>query len=99
MKLKPEVYWEWRCTINEMDLAKKDLDVNTLKYEMMVKDQEISRLRSLIFKNSLSHYQDKQILTKNEYEKMKKRIEEDLGMSLNNTVIDDITHEVKKLEI
>lgn len=96
-KLRPELYWEWRCSINEMDLAKKEKDIGQLKLESMAKDLEIARLRAGMFKQSLSSVEDKVVSTKNEYEKMKERIEKEINMSLNECVIDDITFEVKKL--
>jgi len=97
-KLSPEMYWEWRCTINEMNLAKKEFDVNYLKHEIMIKDLEISRLKSSLFKNTLVTLQDKVSLAKTEYENMKKRIEDTIKISLNGCMIDDISHEVKKLD-
>lgn len=96
--LKPEMYWEWRCTINEMDLAKKECDVNYLKFEMMNKDLEIARLRTMLFKTGLGVLQEKANLAKNEYEKMKAKIEAETGVSLNGCVIDDVTFEIKKLD-
>ena len=96
IKLSPELYWEWRCTINDVDGTKKDFDVGFLKHELMLKDQEIARLKSALFKSSLTSLQEKANLAKNEYEKMKKKIEDKIGISLNDCTITD-TFEVKKL--
>lgn len=96
-KLKPELYWEWRCTISEMDKAKKEFDIHFLKHEMMIKDIEIARLKTALYKANLNMYEEASNLAKKEYDSMKKRIEEEIGMSLNDTVIDDFSFEVKKL--
>lgn len=97
-KLKPEQYWEWRFLINEMYVAEEKLKIGQLQLEMMNKDLEICRLRASLFKNSLQSLDDKKGLTKKDYLEYKERLENELGVSLNNKVIDDISFEVRELE-
>lgn len=97
-RLAPATYWEWRCCINEMDVARKDLDIATLKYETMLKDQEIARLKSSLFKVNISSIESKLTLTKEEYHKMKQKIEAEIGCTLDGKVIDDINYEIKPLD-
>jgi len=97
-KLKPARYWEWRTCIVEMQHAETKLKVSEMQYEMMLKDHEIARLKAALFKTTLSSLKESKELAKKEYDKLKERIEKDLGISLNGCVIDDITFEIKKLE-
>lgn len=98
IKLDPKDYWEWRTSIAEMQIAEKDLKASQLQHGLILKDIEITQLKSAIFRNSLSTFEDKKNLAKKEYEALKKSIEEKLKISLNGCVIDDVTYEVKKLE-
>lgn len=97
-KLKPEQYWEWRTTISEMECAKHKNVSNELRWEMMLKDIEISKLKTAIYKNTVEASRGMYDKAKEEYEAMKTKIEKDLGISLSGAVIDDTTFEVKKLE-
>jgi hypothetical protein len=96
--LKPEHYWEWRTCIAEMQLAESQAKSSVLQHEMMVRDVEISRLKTAIFKMSLESSKAKVDAAKRAYEEQKAKIEKEYGISLNNKVIDDITFEVKDLE-
>ena len=97
-KLTPVQYWKWRFFISEMQLADRDLNNGALKYEMMLKDQEIYRLKCALFKTSLNSLEDARNIAKKNYEEVKAEIEKKLGVSLSGCTIDDITFEVKKLE-
>ena len=97
-KIKPETYWEWRCCINEMHLAEEKKKFAELQSIGMTKDLDIMRLKAAMFRATLVSMEDTVKLTKVEYDKMKKRIEDEIGMSLNGCAIDDVTFEVRKLE-
>lgn len=96
--LKPEEYWEWRTTIAEMDLAHEKLAKAHDQVIIAEKDLEIRQLKIKLYKlNELSNLKTSHENYKNEYELMKKKIEERIGISLNNKVISDETFEVKEL--
>lgn len=99
VKLSPEQYWRWRTTIAEMDHGNANYESGQLRYGHMLKDLEISRLSAVIYKQGqLQTLEEKRNLLKKEYENEKKKIEDELGVSLNNCVIDDIDFSVKSLD-
>lgn len=97
-KLTPEEYWEWRTTIAEMGEAKSDLNIANLKLAMQAKDIEIAQLKLHAFKQVVRAAQDKKNTYDSEYKRFKGKIEERLGISLDNKVIDDVTFEVKEID-
>lgn len=97
-KLRPELYWEWRCTIEELERAKlKEKSVHQEK-EIKHRDMEILKLRTALFRTEVSSARQGVIKAQDEYKRMKEKIEKEIGMSLNNCVIDDISYEVKKID-
>lgn len=97
-KIKPDMYWEWRCTIEELKNAKINEKRVHLEKELKQKEIEINKLRLAVFRETVASARRSAIEAEKEYEKMKQRIEDEIGMSLNGCVIDDISYEVKKLE-
>lgn len=97
-KLKPDVYWEWRCTIEELKTSKLNEKRVHLEKELKQKEIEINKLRLALFRETVASARKGVVAAEQEYEKMKQRIEDEIGMSLNGCVIDDISYEVKKLE-
>lgn len=99
VRLSKEQYWKWRCYIAEMQTAEAHYNKAQHQYGQMLKDIEISRLNALLFqKSNMSALEEKHTLCKKDYEEVKAEVEKELGMSLNGCVIDDVTHEVKKIE-
>ena len=96
-KLSPGQYWEWRCTIEEMQHAKTRLEQKKMIQTLMEKEIEIQKLRSMVYKDQVKAEEEKHKSSVAEYEKFKAQLEKDLGRSLNNTSIDDITYEVHDL--
>lgn len=96
--LSPVEYWEWRTTIAEMEVEKNKLLRTELEFKLLNKEAEILAVRQQLFlrtrmdaaKTTYSNF-------KQEYERFKGVLEEALGQSLNNKVIDDITFEIKEL--
>lgn len=97
-KISPELYWEWRCTIEELKTAKLNEKRVHLEKELKQKEIEINKLRLALFRESVASARKGVSGAESEYEKMKQRIEEEIGMSLNGCVIDDTSYEVKKLD-
>jgi predicted metal-binding transcription factor (methanogenesis marker protein 9) len=98
-KLSPEQYYKWRNTISEMWLEESKLKEDGLRVIVMEKDAELSRLRTALYKSqTLNAQREKVSLARSEYERCKKELENQLGISLSGCVIDDVTFEVKMLE-
>lgn len=98
-KIPSELYWEWRCTIEELKTAK--LNEKCIQLEKELKKKEIE-----LYNLNLSRLQEYSILARNkvisaelEYENMKKKIEKKIGMSLNDCIIDATNFEVKKVPL
>lgn len=96
--LTPAEYWEWRTSVTELQKADFELKYKQCLLAMMEKDADIARLRMAIYKQELVSFTDKVSSVKSDYDSYKKKLEDKLGYSLNNCVIDDVTFEVKKIE-
>lgn len=98
-KLSPSQYWEWRCTIEE--LKSSDLNFKRVILEQKVKELEIElRKKELaVFKEVIINASNEKDNLKKEYDVFKEKLEKEIGCSLSNCVIDDITYEIKKIEV
>lgn len=96
-QLTPELYWEWRAAIAEMNLAKKEEMCQHQHYNLLIKDYEINKLAALVFKQGLDIYKSKTSSSKQEYEDTRKKIETFLGQTLDGCSINE-SLEVIKLE-
>lgn len=97
-KLKPANYWEWRTLIAEMQNANLELKAKEHLLALMEKDLELYRLKTAMFKRDMESSKERVVQTKNDYEEYKKKLETKIKHSLNNCVIDDISHEVRKID-
>lgn len=97
-KLTPSQYWEWRSKIEELLHGELKVRHARQTYSLMEKDIEIAKLRTAIYKQTLKVHEDNQVETKKSYDELKKRLEDELGVSLNGTAIDEITFEIRPLE-
>lgn len=99
-RLTPEEYWEWRATVSELLHEQEKLRVCQLEHKLMQKDSELMGVRAQLFaKSRVEFVQEKVKAVRLSYEEHKKKLEGVLGISLNNKIIDDATHEVKDLPI
>ncbi len=89
--LTPEQYWKWRLTIEEMNHA--ETKVALLKSKVDIKKLE-GALSATYVKDAMVE-SDK---IKNEYSIMKKELEQDIGVSMNDAIIDGHTYEVKQIK-
>lgn len=88
-------YWEWRTTIGELDIEKQKLANAHLEFKILQRDAEIHAVRQQLFlRTRMDAAKQSLEKAKAEYERFKGVLEESLGQSLNNKVIDDITFEV-----
>lgn len=96
MKLTAEQYFKWKNSINEMWLNESRQKEKQCRLSMMEKDIEISKLKTLIY---TEHIKDMSKIdeAKNQYQQIKKELEESLGTSLENSVINEVTFEVTKI--
>jgi len=97
MKLLPEEYWEWRTTIAEMHNANAEAQLAHAKIAIQGKDVEIAQLRLNAYKHVVKRVDENKKAYDSEYKRFKGKIEERLGISLDNKVIDDLTFEVKDI--
>lgn len=97
-KLTPEQYWKWRYQIEKMWHEEMKLKQKRTFSALMEKDIEIDKLKLQIYKRQITQQETLWSESKSEYEQMKIELENDLGMSLNKCVIDDLNYEVKPLD-
>ena len=97
-QLEPGSYWEYRCTIEELKNAKLNQRRVNLENELRNKEIENQKLKLALFKETVRAAQTSTQKAEEELEKIKQRLEQELGMSLENCVIDPHTYEVKSLE-
>jgi hypothetical protein len=98
-KLTATDYWEWRTTIAEFNDAKSKLELNETRLKLLQKDVELSMVKQQLHAATLVRSsRESADSAKAEYHRFKKVLEEKLGRSLDNCVIDDVTFEVKTLE-
>ena len=92
------LYWEWRCASSEINLAKHDKTIAEIKHEMMLKDIEIARLKTALFKSTLSAYSEKVSLRQKEYDETKAKIEKMIGKPLSEGCVINEQLQVIELE-
>lgn len=96
--LSPAQYWEWRTTIAEVETAKEKFKTSQLEYKLLQKEAENLSIRTQLFLRTRMEAVKAEVgKTTAEYERFKKVLEEDLGQSLNNKLIDDVTFEIRDL--
>jgi hypothetical protein len=98
-KLTPAQFHEWRSAIYEMQKADLHSSLMNAEYKLIQKDMELANLRGQVhIKNKIESSREKLAETKAEYDRIKLSIEEQIGYSLNDKVIDEISLEVKDLK-
>lgn len=97
-KLSPGSYWEYRCTIEELKSAKLNQKRVHLEQEIMNKEIENRKLKLALFKETVKASHRSTDNAEKELEKIKQRLEEELGRSLENCAIDPYTYEVKSID-
>ena len=97
-KLSPGSYWEYRCTIEEVKSARLNQKRTHLEQEIMNKEIENRKLKLALYRETIISASKSVKTAEAELEKIKKRLEEELKMSLENCAIDPYTFEVKSLD-
>jgi len=97
-RLGNDEYWEWRCTIAEMQCEKHKYLSAEATVKLLQKNVETAEAQVKLFAaTALRAAREGSDAAKSEYFRFKKSLEEKLGTSLDNKVIDDLTFEVKSL--
>ncbi|HZX13705.1 MAG TPA: hypothetical protein VFF49_04820 [Thermodesulfobacteriota bacterium] len=96
--LSPVEYWEWRTTIAELEVSKQALARAELEYKLLQKEiDNFVSYQKIFFYTKFSQAKTKFQEMQSEYDKFKLGLEKNLGQSLNNKIIDDISFEIKEL--
>jgi hypothetical protein len=96
--LSPGQYWEWRTTISEVEIAKEKQKNVALEHKILMRDSENLHLRTQLFiKTKVEQVNKKVEAAQAEYDRFKAMLETELGTSLSNKLIDDITFEIRDL--
>ena len=97
-KLTEVQFYKWRLAIEKMKLSDKQKEL--VVTQMKVKELEVQNLtlRANIFRGSIHQSNEECNLFKHEYDKLKEELEGEIGFSLNNKVIDEITFDIKDIE-
>lgn len=97
-KFTESQYFRWKNSILEMQLQEQKRDVSKVHLSSMEKDLEIQRLKTILFKtNKVNSEEDSYSLKKQQYQNLRLDLEKELGFSLTEVVIDEISLEIKKL--
>ena len=98
IQMSPAKYWEWRTSIEELQHEELKLKYITRQLQIMEKDIEIAKLSAMIYKiQYMKDAQNKYADVKKGYDKFKLDLEKELGVDLNNKVIDEFTYEIRDL--
>ncbi len=96
--LSPAQYWEWRTTVTELHLAQKDLEKAQAELKILQKETELCAVRAQLFQSIRTEATKLGVTAaQKEYERYTKVLEDCLGLSLKNKIIDDITYEIREL--
>lgn len=91
-------YWEWMTTIRDLRNSENYIKIAQLEHKLLLKDAELLGVRAQLFlRTKLDAAQQAKDSAQKEYERYKKVLEESLGYSLNEKMIDDLTFEVKDI--
>lgn len=96
--IDPASYWEYRCTIEELKSSRLNQKRVHLEQEIMNKEIESRKLKLALFRETVRAASKSVQDAEAELEKIKQRLEKELGRSLENCVIDPITYEVRDID-
>ena len=92
-------YWEWRCAISDMSIAKKELEIGQMRYNEFKKDIELLSLRAKVYElTQMETLKANAKQASEAYEENKKMLETVHNTSLSGKIIDEVTYEIKELE-
>jgi hypothetical protein len=99
-KLTAEQYWQWRFLIAQMWNAENKELARKYQAESMNKDAVVSGLRAQLFASrDVQHAASEKEAMQKQYREYKEQLEQTLGISLNGVTIDDVTFEIKTIDL
>lgn len=96
-RMSPEQYWEWRTTIEEMDNAKNKQMIAELLFTNKQLEIDVLQAGLQQFRRDIA---DKAGIVKqreSDYDKIKADLGKNLGIDMENTLVDPYTYDVKQL--
>jgi hypothetical protein len=96
--MSPGLYWEWRCTLEEMKTSEFNKLRIKMRQEILNRDVEILKQRLQLSKHEARAADEAHERAKDEYKNMKRKIEKEMGISFDNCAVDPITFEVISTE-
>ena len=97
-KLSPVQYWEWRCSIEELQHAETKVSASKVKLKLMEAESKIKKLEITQFMSQVRALNAQYMKIKEDYFKYKEDLEKDLGFSLDGCAINPIDFSVNKIE-
>lgn len=97
-KLKKEQFYYWRFSVENMRHAETQTKLEERNLALLAKEIEITQLRVALYKNKIGVAQNFAKEAQAAYHKAREEIEKTLGFTLKDTVVDEVTFEVKELE-
>lgn len=91
-------YWEWRTLATEYRLQDQKANNKHLLQALMEKDLEIAKLKSQAHLSQVEKERTKVSTCKQKLQDFYKKIKESKGFDMENSVIDEYTYQVKKLQ-
>lgn len=89
--------WEWKHQLVKVQLATINKERIKLRREAMVKDKEIMELKLKLYKTNTESAETMEKMAKDDYIKMKEKLEIHIGYPIEECIIDDETLEVKRV--
>jgi len=97
-KLKKEQFYFWRFHVESMRHAETVAKLEERNLALLAKEIEITQLRVAMYRGKVQVAHNLSKDAKDAYHKAREEIEKALKISLKDTVIDEVTFEVKQLE-
>lgn len=97
-KLTEEQFWRWSHHIEELNHAKTKIQVSQAQVILQDKSIECEGLKKRLYQAELTLKMQGYTTAESNYNQEKQKLEAELGLSLNNTVINTETREVKLLD-
>lgn len=95
--LSNEQYFHWKYLISEMQKEKNLFSTFLEKVETLKCKERIARLELELFKRNLSDYKQRTENAENRYVEYRGKLSAELGMALDDVVIDESTLEIKPI--
>jgi hypothetical protein len=96
--IRPALYWEYRCTLEELKVATLEQKRKILERDNMRKDMEIQQLKLVAFSKTIQNAAQSKVEAEKELARIRDIIESEVGMELKNCVIDEVTYEVRTID-